>query len=442
MQDLFGYNPQSDEFGRTAQESAQSQECKETQETVAVQEQMRQQEQNSTDSPPPKPPSKQTAKRLSSIILAAAATLTVGTATLPALQSGHSQASLLSLDAKGTAIHYRVDAGKDEDLAVTLKNDCTDRRIELDAGENQGQFEGLVAGMTYTFSVVDPSVLGDVTLSKRQITIPDPATNTTATLADYRTGAGTLAATVDIDGYADCQAVLRKGEEVYTKPLQNGRNHLTFDSLARGEAYTLTVEAKGIFQTEVLLTQTVTVLPPANIVCEAIEMGADGNAIYAWLYDVQSDVPLQAILTADGEQYTQPLQNGENELVFEGLTEGKEYTLTVAWVQEHHFEVVAMRGLYLPHPLEYSYVELLELGQDGVNLHYQFMIDAVVPVWITLEGEGESYRHEVDPLTDCVGTFENLTVGKTYTISVVGEGSNGEMAVFSQDVTVQDPSTL
>ncbi len=442
MQELFGYNPQSDEFGKTAQESAATQEAKAAQECSMTQEQMRAQEQNRNDSPPPKPPSKQTAKRFSSLLLAALSTLTVGTATLPALQSGQSQASLLSLDAKGTAIHYRVDAGADEDLAVTLKNDCTDRRIELDAGENQGQFDNLVAGMTYTFSVVDPSVLGDVTISKRQITIPDPAIKTAATLADYRTGAGTLSVILDIDGYADCQAVLQKGEEIHTKPLQNGRNTIAFDSLVRGEAYTLTVEAKGIFRTEILLTQQIIIPPPQHIVCNAIEMGADGNAIYAWLYDVQSNVPLQAILTADGEQYTRPVQNGENELIFEGLTEGKDYTLTVAWVQENHFEVVAVRGLYLPHPLEYSYVELLELGQDGVNLHYQFLIDAVVPVWITLEGEGESYRHEVDPLTDCVGTFENLTVGKTYTISVVGEGRNGEQAVFSQDVTVQDPSTL
>ncbi len=408
---MQGFNRQTDEFTQDLPRHAQPDEFNALYENPPYVESASSPE-TTTDSGGKKP-KKKGANLLTTMLLTATA-VTVGVSTVPALQEGllpskGARVEIVELTAYDDDLYYTVDILSGEGLSVTVKNDETNRREEINPDNESGVFENLKPNMKYTFSVVGKGALGDTTLVSMQITMPSLLSQTTASLVDLEIDGETATVTVNIDGPATLSARLNG---THSTDASQGTHALIFDNLQYGKSYRFTLIGKDLSGEHEMLGIDFEIDEPI-IETATVTSASYGTTSAGFAVSATTDGVLTVRLYNDSESHTREIGAGKHQLTFDNLTAGAAYTLVIEGKNELHRSEIT-----LPQP---ENATILEIVKDKNNLYFDLEIHSYTGTKAVLEHGDESYTQALANGKNRV-EFTNLKWDTEYMLTIIGDG--------------------
>ncbi len=218
--------------------------------------------------------------------------------------------------------------------------------------------------------------------------------------------------------------------------LEDGENSGSFEDLRSNRKYQLSVVRTGTYSDEVLFRQTISTLEsepepipqPASV--ELTEYAITDNTV-SFKVTVENTSGLVATLSNNNEAYTKEIADGEQELIFENLTYGAEYTFTVTGEREFVSQVISIA------PLDIAPTANL-VSHEVVAQKASFTLDITSdkPLKAILYNEAENYSKDISSGRITV-EFDNLNLDTAYTFAVVNESE-----LLTQVITTPHPFDL
>ncbi len=472
MQD---YNRTPDEYGKRPPEESSPREWRPMREN-----------QTPAETPPPAPESNASAGRrpekkkrepsrlLATLVAATVATVSVGSA-LPSVEetflpTAAAEVVEFSYGTTSDSLHYSLAVETDMPLDILLYNDFTNRRADLEDGNNRGVFEELTPGMRYTLAVVGESFFGEKEIFSRSVTLsPHPIEGSFAVITECGVDLSSFYYFVSTEGEEPLRAVLSGGDFYAEAPLVPGENEGGFEGLPLDTAFTFSIVGEGPLGDCVLEERQLETEHPIAFVWAGLDAVADGEAIY-YTATAESYVPLSELSLwvtfsdaagreisrlpfADTETDGSDPALGEMYGSFEGIAESGNYTVSVVGLGNNGEEVLTESAVRFPTPAELTSASLTLSYLESSGIQYEVTTWSELPyselgieIVLADASGAEITRAAFDPTAGdgpddplnatAYGTFADILLGETYTVSVVMPSDAGTLLLAEDQIAI------
>ncbi len=180
------------------------------------------------------------------------------------------------------------------------------------------------------------------------------------------------------------------------------------------------------------------IAPNEKISVEPINITSDSDDVFYEL-DVDSTAELDVVLYNDFVSQRHELSDGINKGAFEDLKLGVQYTLAVVKSGVlGESEIASWKIKTRPHAIENAMAEITAAGSDMESISFGVYSESDVPLSVVLRAEGYEERWELqNGMSE--GNFDELSVGTEYTLSVEGEGPEGQRVIDEAKIFTKHP---
>ncbi len=226
----------------------------------------------------------------------------------------------------------------------------------------------------------------------------------------------------------------------FSKPDTGGRQRSNRGAKQAAAALTAILATVGA-TTAVVPAITEGIYAAAPVEFAFVEYGFELDTLY-FTFQTESEEPREAVLSNDFTERRYSLERWEDGFYdgyFEGLLPGVKYTFSIVGDGAFGDRVLYSETVVGPHPIDFASVYIDRFSPDGNAIYYTIEVYSAVPLRAVLTNGQKTYTRDlVDEVNE--GVFENLPLGMTYTLTIVGEGLYGkEVVIHEQAVMLPSP---